>query len=182
MLGFATRKRAALAACLILAGCSGTVTHHSNSFYPTPIQAAQAGSPTCLKTSNIQNDLGAQSTNAARQKAGLPFVRPSALLADVAASHACDMAKRGVMTHRGSGTPGPGARVKARGYRPMLTAENIAAGPFNLGAVLVAWNGSRSHLDNILLPHVRDYGIGQAISPDGRTRFWSAVYAAPQAK
>lgn len=172
----------AFLACLVLAGCatgnSAGGSHHKRD--PHEVQATRPGKPTCLRTSSIQNDLGAQATNAMRSRAGLPPVEANTLLADVAARHACDMARRGLMSHRGSGTPGPGARVKANGYMPMLTAENIAAGPFNLGRVLGEWNASQGHRDNILIPQVRDYGIGQAIAADGRTRFWSAVYAAPR--
>ncbi|WP_330450999.1 hypothetical protein FLP41_12330 [Paracoccus marcusii] len=51
------------------------------------------------------------------------------LLARAAARHACDMAQRGRMTHAGSRSSGPSQRVKALGYAPTVTAENIAAGP-----------------------------------------------------
>ncbi len=89
------------------------------------------------------------------------------------------MARRGVMAHHGSRTSGPAQRVKARGYRPSVTAENIAAGRFGLDGVLQAWNSSPGHLGNILIPQLRDYGIGHAIAADGKTVFWTAVYAAP---
>ena len=46
--------------------------------------------------------------------------------------------------------------------------------------VLAEWNASGGHRANMLIPQVRHYGIGQAIGPDGRTRFWAAVYAAPK--
>ncbi|MDB6177765.1 CAP domain-containing protein [Paracoccus sp. Z330] len=147
---------------------------------PHDVQASPPGSATCLATSNAQNQTGASATNAARRKMGLAPVRANALLADVAAQHACDMATRGLMSHRGSNSTGPGPRVKARGYAPVLTAENIAAGPFNLQRVLMEWNNSSGHLDNIAIPQVRDFGIGQAVGSDGRTRFWAAVYAAPR--
>lgn len=164
--------------CLMLAACAG-----GNSAIPRDphdVQVTEPGQATCLKTTLIQNNLGAQSTNSMRRRASLPPVQANMLLADVAARHACDMARRGLMTHRGTGTPGPGARVKANGYQPRVTAENIAACPFNLGRVLVEWNASEGHRNNILIPQVSDYGIGQAIGPDGRTRFWAAVYAAPK--
>lgn len=170
----------ALICCLALAACGDVSGGAAGPRGAHDVQAAAPGKPGCLRTTPAENAAGAQATNTARRGAGLPPVQPNMLLAEVAAQHACDMARRGVMTHRGSRSSGPGPRVKARGYAPRLTAENIAAGPFDLPRVLREWNGSRGHRDNIMLPQVRDYGIGQAISEDGRTRFWAAIYAAPQ--
>ncbi|SES71176.1 CAP domain-containing protein [Paracoccus homiensis] len=169
----------ALASIMAVAACAdqgGGGSDHGG----VHVQATDPGDPTCYKTTSQQARVGAQATNAVRQKAGLPFVAPDPLLSRVAARHACDMARRGLMTHKGSGTPGPGARVKANGYMPLLTAENIAAGPYSLGRVLVEWNASQGHRDNMLIPQVRDYGIGSAMAADGKTRFWAAVYAAPR--
>lgn len=147
---------------------------------PHAVQATAAGKAICLATSAQVNQGGADATNAVRRRTGLAPVQPNTLLAQVAAAHACDMANRGRMTHIGSTTSGPGSRVKAQGYRPMVTAENIAAGPFTLPRVLNEWNASDGHMANISIPQVRDYGIGQAIAADGRTRFWAAIYAAPR--
>lgn len=163
-----------------LAGCGAQVARTAGGSDPHDVQATAPGKAGCVATSAAENAAGVRATNAARARAGLPEVRSNMLLAEVAARHACDMATRGLMTHRGSKTTGPGPRVKARGYTPMLTAENIAAGPFDLPRVLGEWNASQGHLDNIMIPQVRDYGIGQAIGADGRTRFWAAIYAAPR--
>lgn len=163
-----------------LASCGAPATTGKGGSDPHDVQATAPGKAGCVATSAAQNAAGAQATNAARARAGLPQVRSNMLLAEVAARHACDMATRGLMSHRGSKTTGPGPRVKAHGYAPMLTAENIAAGPFDLPRVLNEWNASQGHLDNIMIPQVRDYGIGQAIGSDGRTRFWAAIYAAPR--
>lgn len=164
--------------CALLAGCAQTAPDIGGG--PHDMQLMPAGKATCLATSASQNSQGAAATNALRRKAGLPPVRPDPVLARVAAQHACDMAQRGRMTHAGSGTSGPGPRVKAAGYAPAVTAENIAAGPFSQARVLAEWGASSGHLANMLIPQLRDYGIGQAVGPDGRTRFWAAVYAAPR--
>ncbi|MCZ0960468.1 CAP domain-containing protein [Paracoccus benzoatiresistens] len=165
----------------LLAGCAQTTPDvRVGGDDPHDMQLMPAGTATCLATSSSQNSHGAAATNAMRRNAGLPLVQPDPVLAQVAAQHACDMAKRGRMTHRGSSTSGPGPRVKAAGYAPMVTAENIAAGPFSQERVLAEWNASSGHLANMLIPQVRDYGIGQAIGPDGKTRFWAAIYAAPR--
>ena len=161
-----------LAACLPLAVSADAG--------PVDRQVAAPGKATCIAADPAQNRQAAKATNATRAGAGLRPLRASTLLAEVAARHACDMAMRGRMTHAGSRTPGPGARVKAQGYAPRVTAENIAAGPFDLQQVLVAWADSPGHRDNMLIPAMRDFGVGQAIGADGRTRFWAAVYAAPR--
>ena len=174
-------RMSAVLVCAILAGCAQTAPDNKNfGDDPHAMQLMPAGQATCLATSSGQNGHGAAATNAMRSAVGLPPVSPSPVLARVAAQHACDMAQRGRMTHIGSRTAGPGPRVKAAGYAPSVTAENIAAGPFSQERVLAEWNASAGHRANILIPQMRDYGIGQAIGPDGKTRFWAAVYAAPK--
>ncbi len=174
-------QMSAVLVCAVLAGCAQAPSNpKSSGDDPHAMQLMSAGQATCLPTSPGQNDHGAAATNALRSAAGLPPVRPNPVLARVAAQHACDMAQRGRMTHTGSRTAGPGPRVKAAGYAPRVTAENIAAGPFSQERVLAEWNASSGHRANILIPQMRDYGIGQAIGPDGKTRFWAAVYAAPK--
>lgn len=165
-----------LAAC----GAKDTGTPGPAAADPHDVQVIASGEATCLATTRDQNRIGAHRTNSVRSRVGFASVEPNDILAMVAAGHACDMAKRGRMTHVGSKTSGPGARVKVLGYKPALTAENIAAGPFDLQRVLHEWNRSPGHLENILIPNIRDYGIGQAIGADGKTRFWAAVYAAPR--
>ena len=176
------RLSAVALSCAILAGCAQTTPdiRIGGDDDPYAMQLMPAGKATCLATSSSQNSHGAAATNAVRRNAGLPPVQPNAVLARVAAQHACDMAQRGRMTHTGSRTKGPGPRVKAAGYAPMVTAENIAAGPYPLPRVLQEWNSSQGHRTNIMLPQVRDFGIGRAVGADGRTVYWSAVYAAPR--
>ncbi|WP_299843819.1 CAP domain-containing protein [uncultured Paracoccus sp.] len=167
---------------LTLAGCAaekGGLHASASSKYPD-VQASEPGAAQCHATSTADNATAAAATNAARRAAGLPDVQPNAVLARAAAAHACDMAGRGLMAHRGSSSSGPAARVKALGYAPRLTAENIAAGPYSLNRVLAEWNASRGHLENIYIPQVREVGIGRAVGSDGRTVFWSAVYGAPK--
>ncbi|WP_233253563.1 CAP domain-containing protein [Paracoccus binzhouensis] len=138
------------------------------------------GTVTCYQTSMRENQAAAQATNATRRARGLPALKPNADLAAAAARHACDMARRGVMSHRGSNTRGPMQRLKKAGYRPSIAAENIAAGPFTQERVLREWVRSSGHLANILIPQVRHYGIGKAVGADGRTVYWAAVYSAPR--
>lgn len=182
------RTLAALGCALLVTACATTTTTTDESAAPgtrfsdSDIQATAPGTAQCIASSQAQNAAGVQATNAVRRGAGLPPVRSSTVLAEAAARHACDMAQRGRMAHHGSGSKGPSDRVKSLGYQPMITAENIAAGPYGLERVLAEWNGSSGHRANMLIPQVSEFGIGQAIGPDGRTRFWAAVYAAPRGR
>lgn len=168
--------------CLLLGACvpagDGVVSHHPDG-YPD-VQASAPGRASCPATSATEARAAADATNAARRARGLGPVVPNAALSAAAAKHACDMAARGLMTHVGTSTKGPSQRVKALGYTPSITAENIAAGPFGLGRVLGEWNASSGHLANILIPQLREVGIGRAVGSDGRTVFWAAVYGAPR--
>lgn len=146
-----------------------------------PTRPANAAGVTCYNTSRQENEAAAQATNAARKRRGLAPLRANDDLARAAARHACDMARRSVMSHRGSNMHGPMQRLKRTGYKPRLAAENIAAGPsWGQEQVLRAWERSSGHLANILIPQIRHYGIGKAIGADGRTVFWAAVYSAPK--
>ncbi|MDO5706379.1 MAG: CAP domain-containing protein [Paracoccus sp. (in: a-proteobacteria)] len=147
---------------------------------PHDIQATAPGPAQCMQTSAAELAAGVAATNIARARAGLPPVRGNATLARAAERHACDMAERGRMAHVGKGTSGPAQRVKALGYQPRITAENIAAGPFDLNRVLAEWNRSSGHLTNINIPQMQEMGIGRATGSDGRTVFWAAVYSAPK--
>ncbi|WP_227493405.1 MULTISPECIES: CAP domain-containing protein [Paracoccus] len=149
---------------------------------PVPAKPAEAraGQVTCYETSVQENQAAASATNALRKARGLSSLQPNRDLAVAAARHACDMARRGQMTHRGSATSGPMQRLKKEGYRPRIAAENIAAGPWGQEQVLAAWSQSPGHLANILLPQVRHYGIGRAVGPDGKTVYWAAVFSAPR--
>lgn len=162
----------------ILSSGDVAATERVRGIDPYAVQVGAPGQASCFPAVADQNAAGAAATNEVRRRAGLPPVRPDMQLAQVAAAHACDMASRGRMTHLGSSTSGPSDRVKAAGYKPRITAENIAAGPFTLPRVLQEWNRSQGHLHNILLPQVTDYGVGQAVGPDGKTVYWAAVYAA----
>lgn len=180
-MAYPIRALVTVLACAVLGACAQqSVPADGVAGDPHDVQVMAAGKATCLQTTPAQNRHGAAATNGLRGSAGLAPVQPHPVLAQVAARHACDMAQRGRMTHKGSTTTGPGPRVKAAGYAPTVTAENIAAGPFSQERVLEEWNASGGHRANILIPQMRHYGIGQAIGPDGRTRFWAAVYAAPR--
>ena len=144
------------------------------------IMAAAAGQAQCVPTSPEAAAAALAATNRARAARGLTPLRTNARLQRAAEAHACEMAMRGAMTHAGTKTTGPMARTKGQGYAPRLTAENIAAGRFDLNRVLSEWNSSPDHLSNVVIPGTQDYGIGQAVAADGKTTFWAAIYGKPK--
>ncbi len=144
------------------------------------IVAAAAGQAHCATTSPDAAAAALAATNRARAARGMAPLRTNARLQRAAEAHACEMARRGAMTHAGTKTTGPMARAKGQGYAPRLTAENIAAGRFDLGRVLSEWSRSPDHLSNIVIPGTQDFGIGQAVAADGKTTFWAAIYGKPK--
>lgn len=148
-----------------------------------PVNVSVAGDARCNALSASETEAALRQTNAVRSAAGLPLLQTNARLQKAAQQQACDMAGRGVMEHRGSRSAGPGMRVKQLGYKPRITAENIAAGSaslFDLNGALREWSSSGRHRANIVIPQMREMGIGRALSADGRHAYWSAVYAAPK--
>ena len=144
------------------------------------IMAAAAGQAQCVPTSPEAAAAALAATNRARAARGLTPLRTNARLQRAAEAHACEMAMRGAMTHAGTKTTGPMARTKGQGYAPRLTAENIAAGRFDLGRVLSEWSSSPDHLSNMIISGTQDFGIGQAVAADGKTTFWAAIYGKPK--
>lgn len=141
------------------------------------IQLTSPGKARCLATSKSDNAAAAEITNIMRSKVGFAPVEPNPVLARVAAKRACDMAKRGQMIHIGSTISGSAAGAQEQGYLPLVTAENISTGTFSREFVLHEWNKRPDQLANILIPQIREFGIGEAIAADGKTRFWAAVYS-----
>lgn len=139
-----------------------------------------AGEVGCGRLGASEVEQALVSTNNVRARRGLAALSTDSRLQRAAEEHACDMARRGVMTHVGTKTAGPGMRVKALGYRPAVTSENIAAGRMDLPKTLHEWTSSPNHQSNMIIPGLRHMGIGHAIGSDGKTAFWAAIYAQPR--
>ncbi|MDT1060510.1 CAP domain-containing protein [Paracoccus sp. CPCC 101403] len=192
-------KLTLLAACAVLAACAqaalsapGSVAVSTKSAMPRGIvrtdghgavPVSVAGTAQCQSLDRDQARAALTHSNAVRAAAGLPALRLNARLQRAAELQACDMASRGVMDHRGTSSTGPGMRVKQLGYKPRITAENIAAGAssiFDLNGTLSEWARSEKHRANTVIPQLKEMGIGHALSPDGRVAYWSVVYSAPR--
>jgi uncharacterized protein YkwD len=114
--------------------------------------------------------------NAERQGGGRAALIRDARLDKAAQAHACWMAETNRFSHKGAGGSLPKRRITATGYRPMLTAENIALGQPSGTRVVAEWMASPGHRENILRNGVDDYGIGLA-TMQGRP-VWVMVFAA----
>lgn len=143
-------------------------------------QLTQSGAARCnlISTEEIRRALTVN--NNARARLGLKPMQFNKKAQAAAEAQACDMATRGTMTHKGSTTKGPSARIKAQGYKPTVTAENIAAGRFTFDQVTAEWVHSPNHLENIIIPGLKDFGTAYAIGADGKTGFYAGVYAQPR--
>lgn len=144
------------------------------------LQLTEGGAARCKLISPAEIGRALAVANNARAKRGLQPLRVNKKAQAAAEAQACDMANRGTMTHAGSATTGPSARIKAQGYKPSVTAENIAAGRFGFDQATAEFVASPQHLANIVIPGLRDFGTAYAMGADGKTGFYAAVYAQPR--
>ncbi|GGD46861.1 CAP domain-containing protein [Sinisalibacter lacisalsi] len=122
----------------------------------------------------LMADAGAN-MNAQRKAGGRRALDRDARLDKAAQAHACWMAETNSFSHKGARGSLPKRRITATGYRPMLTAENIAFGQTTGGQVIAEWMASSGHRKNILLGSVDDYGVGVALMQERPV--WVMVYA-----
>ncbi len=133
-------------------------------FAPSAILAAVLLAATAAAGSGGTDDAGRllARVNAVRAAAGVPPVAIAGRLSLAARSHTEDLARRGVLSHEG----GDGARLAGRlaraGYPFRLAAENLAQGVATPGEAVELWLASPGHRRNLLLPEVREIGVGHA--------------------
>lgn len=122
---------------------------------------------------------------AAQTCGGLPYPAVANLawdarLAAAAKVHSSDMAQRGFFGHTGSNGLSVGDRAAAQGYVWAVVAENIAAGPASLPAVLNGWMNSPGHCQNIMRANVTQFGLACMRRESGdQTPYWTMVLARP---
>lgn len=97
--------------------------------------------------------------NALRAQNGLGPLQISGALEQAAEKHVADMARRGVLTHKGSNGSTPAKRAKRAGYKFCTVAENVAAGQESSAEVMQAWANSPGHRKNMLKPKARDIAV-----------------------
>ncbi|MDX2263637.1 MAG: CAP domain-containing protein [Hyphomicrobiales bacterium] len=123
--------------------------------------------------------------NAYRASKKLPRVAIDAKLMQSAQEFAAYMAKTGKFSHTADGRE-PWDRAGALGYVHRAFAENIAmrSGAVEYNGETLArgffegWRDSPGHNANMLLPNVRDIGIGLHFDPPTATYYAVTVFGA----
>ena len=86
-------------------------------------------------------------------------------LTQAAQAHAEHMAQAGYFSHQSPGGPNGAdltARIRAAGCVAGAMGENIAQGQRSEAAVFAAWQASPKHLQAMLGPRYRSYGLGRS--------------------
>ncbi|MGW6647742.1 CAP domain-containing protein [Streptomyces iakyrus] len=109
--------------------------------------------------------------NRHRSRAGCGPVLLRASLNQAARAHSTDMARRRHLTHTGADGSGPADRMRAAGYHPRHTAENIAAGPATPEAAVRTWIDSPPHQAIILTCRYVHAGVG--VAQGGEALWWT---------
>ncbi len=112
--------------------------------------------------------------------AAAPPLRVSRDLADAAAGHARDMARKNYFDHRGRDGSQPKDRVLRAGYTPRLSGENIAFGPVSAEEVVAGWLDSPGHCANIMEPRFEHIGVGMATGRKRIRTYWVQVFGTPR--
>lgn len=115
--------------------------------------------------------------NKIRLSNGVPALRLSDRLTQVAQAHSSDQASRQKMSHTGSDGSSPFQRIAKAGYRYMSAGENVAMGYKDVPSVMKGWMSSPGHRENILRRY-SEVGFGRAADSRGRF-YWTAVFAIP---
>ncbi|ACL59003.1 CAP domain-containing protein [Methylobacterium nodulans] len=153
-------RLAALAACLLLAGCGGP------NLLPQPD----------LMTSPVILDEAAAAAAISRYRAshGLGPVAIDPSLVRAASLQAAANARAGYLSHEVGGTFD--GRLRRAGFGGRYAAENLSAGSTTFEEVLKRWQASPEHNRNMLMPQVRRVGIARVDAPGSRyKRFWALI-------
>jgi len=117
-------------------------------------------------------------TNREREREGLAPLSVDPTLCAAADAHSRDMATRRFFAHTSPDGRMVSDRVTAFGYRYSRVAENIAAGQTTPEEVVAGWMASPGHRANILIPQLRQIGVGYAIGGEYNT-YWTQVFGTP---
>jgi uncharacterized protein YkwD len=133
-----------------------------------------------LKLSAAEQKL-VELTNSERKKAKLPPLAPNPVLFAVARAHTANMASQGKREHVLDGKDVL-KRLDDAGYDWASARENIATSKKStLDEVMQAFMKSKGHRANILLPKLKEIGVG--IVDDGKgVVYYTQVFAVMRAK
>ena len=155
--GASTVPMPALRAALLVLACAAVPAF-------APPAAAQEATAAAEELGSRALELA----NAARTKAGLPALAPSAVLDEAARAHAEDMLERGFYDHVTPEGRTARDRYEAAGGAPWaVSGENIARctgcptppGPERVEAFHTGWMQSPGHRENVLSPGYERFGF-----------------------
>jgi len=117
-----------------------------------------------------------ESLNLYRQQNGLRPLSYSNRLEAAISDHVRDLWERDFFDHTNPDGLGPSERALNAGFCHQYVGENIAAGQPTEQAVMVAWQNSPPHNDNLLEPDFAYVGMGYFVDPSGR-KYWGQLFA-----
>ncbi len=123
-----------------------------------------------------------ESTNKARQEAGLPALAFDARLDEAAQAKANDMSARNYWSHNTPDGSEPWIFVDATGYQYRKAAENLAYGFEDSDSAVNGWLNSPGHRANMLDANVSEVGFGIAQSSNYQNNGPETVIVAMYAK
>lgn len=124
---------------------------------PVAVEVMQVD--TAVRSAGLNAGAALAEINAFRRKHGLKPLVLDQRLNKAAAMQARDQARRGAIGHKGADGSKPRQRAERAGYKPNLTAENVASGQKSFSQAMRGWERSPDHKRNLLLPSAEAAGI-----------------------
>ena len=163
-------RMTALIALLALAACAG----ESEPPAEQPTFYRSLASP----VAQLDAAAAASMISGYRQNNGLGAVTLDPALMQLAQTQASGMAAHDKLDQDGKGAFAK--RMKAAGFDPKVTVENISAGYHTLAEAFSGWRDSPPHRANMLKSGVTRMGIAAVYTPNSKYKvFWALILAAP---
>ncbi|WBW97401.1 CAP domain-containing protein [Oceanirhabdus sp. W0125-5] len=113
--------------------------------------------------------------NNERQKAGVPVIKLSSEVNNVAQKKAQDMVDKNYFAHNSPTYGSPFEMLKKFKVSYRAAGENIAKGQRSANEVMNSWMNSPGHRANILSDNYSHIGIGTAVDKNG-VRYWVQMF------
>jgi uncharacterized protein YkwD len=154
------------------------------------VLAAPVALPTAADAASVSRHIldRVNAARAAGHRCGAKYFPPVApltlnsSLTNAALAHSREMARNGLLDHRGRDGSTPAARVERAGYGVhRIVGENIAAGAMTPAEVTDGWLDSPAHCENIMDGRFTQIGIAYAASLNTAAgMYWTQDFAAPR--
>jgi len=140
--------------------------------------ADQAGSVSARVLALVNEARAVKRRCGLKRYPAVPPLTASPALQAAAASHAADMARRGVMDHAGSDGSTAAERATRAGYEWRTVGENVAMGQSTPEQAVAEWLDSVRHCGNIMSAEYTEMGV--AVASNARGVYWAQVFGTPQ--